>query len=595
MSAALLERLGRPITIVVGKGGVGKTTTAGAIALALADRGEATHLLSTDPAHSLGDLFGQALSADPTPSACTDRLLLEELDAARAARARIERLEPALLEVIDRGTYLDEDDARSLLDAALPGLDEIGAALRVAELARTGGRLVVDTAPTGHTLRLLDSEHVVRGWIEVFRTMAEKADAVASALVRRTVRLGAENELDQLARQLGDFSASIRDADFVVVTGPGAVVAAETDRLLGALRDRGLTVTATVAAARPGARADILLPVRSGLAGCQALRGWWTEEGRDDHPVPALTGSRAGRSPAESAPWPLPAALDRELVVVTGKGGVGKTTCAAALAVRLADDGAVALLGSDPAGSLADVIGEPVPGLTVMEADAEAELERFKDRYRAEVESAFAAIGLDHAARLDQRVMESLWGAAPPGIDELVAIGRMADELDSSAASDPTRSARIVLDTAPTGHFLRLMAMPDLALDWVHRIMRILLKYRAAGGLDAQAGALLRLAKQLRALRARLSDPSRTSIVVVTVEEPLVGAETCRLLDRLRQFDLPTTALVVNRWQAGGTGVSPAARSPVGRELPVFRAPLIAEPTGAGSLADFLRSWERVP
>jgi anion-transporting ArsA/GET3 family ATPase len=138
------------------------------------------------------------------------------------------------------------------------------------------------------------------------------------------------------------------------------------------------------------------------------------------------------------------------------------------------------------------------------------------------------------------------------------------------------------------------MAMPDLALDWVHRIMRILLKYRAVGGLDAQAGALLRLAKQLRALRARLSDPSRTSIVVVTVEEPLVGAETRRLLDSLRQFDLPTTALVVNRWQAGEAPAAPTARSLVRRELPVFHAPLVAEPTGTDALAAFLRSWERV-
>jgi arsenite/tail-anchored protein-transporting ATPase len=117
-------------------------------------------------------------------------------------------------------------------------------------------------------------------------------------------------------------------------------------------------------------------------------------------------------------------------------------------------------------------------------------------------------------------------GAAPPGLDELVAVG--------ACCRTRARGARVVLDTAPTGHFLRLVAMPGEALDWTHRIMRVLLKYRALGGLDAPGGPLLRLAKRLRALRERLADPARTAIVVVTLDEPLVAAETGRLIERLR-------------------------------------------------------------
>jgi arsenite/tail-anchored protein-transporting ATPase len=581
MVAGLLERLGRSVTFVVGKGGVGKTTTAGGLALALADRGQRTRLLSTDPAHSLSDLFRQPLDAGAAPSACTDRLVLEEVDAIAFARDRFGVLEPALREIIERGTYLDEDDAASLLGASIPGLDEVGAALRVGEAARSGDRLVVDTAPSGHTLRLLDAEAAVRAWIHVFEAMAAKAEAVASAVLHSPVRLQASAELDRLAEELGEFSRVIRRAEFVVVTGPGAVVRAETDRLVDGLRRRGLRVAATVAPARPGARADVLLPVRPGLAGCSALRAWWAEPPGAGKAAGAHSEPPAARSGSTRAGSPVPTMLDRDLVVFVGKGGVGKSTCAAALAVRLAADRPVTLMGADPAGSLADVLGGPVAGLTVVELDPEAELARFRDRFRDEVGTTFAAVGLDHAARMDREIMESLWAAAPPGIEELVAAGRLADRVGEGA--------RLVLDTAPTGHFLRLVAMPELALDWVHRIMRILLKYRAVGGVDGPADALLRLAKRLRALRAHLSDVSRTSIVVVTVDEPLVQAESARLAGRLRELGLAVGGAIVNR-SADRVPATTAGLS----SLPTLVAPLAGEPVGAGALASFFGSWTPV-
>jgi arsenite/tail-anchored protein-transporting ATPase len=163
-----------------------------------------------------------------------------------------------------------------------------------------------------------------------------------------------------------------------------------------------------------------------------------------------------------------------------------------------------------------------------------------------------------------------------------VAVGRLAAETPEGT--------RLILDTAPTGHFLRLMAMPELALDWTHRIMRILLKYRAVGGLDAPAGPLIRLAKRFRALRERLADPSRTAIVVVTLEEALVLAETRRLVQRLDGMGLSAAALLVNRAHLGEAG-------PVGDlpDLPTFRAPVVREPVGADALRAFARAWEPTP
>lgn len=581
MPAELLERLTGRVTFVVGKGGVGKTTVAGAIAVALVDSGTPTHLLSTDPAHSLGDLFGRNLGADPQPSPCGEQLTLEELDAAELVERRLQALVPGLKEVIDRGTYLDVNDADSLLEASLPGLDEIGGALRIAELSAP--RLVVDTAPTGHLLRLLDTPAVVASWLDVFEAMAGKADAVASALVGQEVRLSVEADLATLGDQMSSFEEVSGAADFVVVTAAGAVVAAETRRLAEALGSRGLRVAATVAIDRAGADAEILVPYRPALAGCAALRSLWTG-GSQSSPSTEVEATEVEATevevtaPSRRGDAGLPPELDRELIVFAGKGGVGKSTCAAATAVRLAERDRVLLMSADPAGSLHDILaGDTFADLEVRELEGEAALERLRSLYRAEVERAFAAIGLAGTARLDRAVIESLWQLAPPGLDELMSVSRLAEEVESGS--------RVVLDSAPTGHFLRLVAMPELALDWVRRIMRILLKYSAMGDLDAPAEQLLRFARQFRTLRERLVDGDRTALVVVTLDEPMAWAETDRLVARLRTLGLPLSGVLVNRT----TG--PVAARPGGT---TWRAPEVEEPKGVAALQQFTRVWERV-
>lgn len=579
MPAGLLERLSARVTFVAGKGGVGKTTTAGGLALGLADAGTPTHLLSTDPAHSLGDLFGCEPGPGPTPSPCTDRLVLEELDAARLVEERLGTLAPGLRELIDRGTYLDLEDADSLLGASMPGLDELGGALRVVQLSDV--RLVVDSAPTGHLLRLLEAPDVVRSWVEVFDAMADKAAAVAVGLVGRSAPLDVEAELERLSEEAAAFEKVAAEAEFVVVTAPGGVVAAETRRLIGTLRGRGYRVAATVAFGRDGVEADVLLPYRRGIAGCAALRSWWAgepEPERDAHSAAATPPGESAAVVASAGGGGLPVEATRELVVFAGKGGVGKSTCAAAAAVRLSESSPVLLMGADPAGSLHDILdGGTVAGLEVRELEGEGELDRLRSFYEEEVERAFASIGLDRAARMDRAVIESLWQLAPPGVDELMAISRLAEE----AATGTT----IVLDPAPTGHFLRLVSMPELAMDWLRRIMHILLKYGAVAAVDDLGGQLLRFARRFRELRERLLDADRTAIIVVTLDEAMARAETDRLVARLRTLGLPLGGVVVNR------ATAPVEPRP---DLATWRVPELEEPRGVASLREFTRAWERV-
>jgi arsenite-transporting ATPase len=452
---------------------------------------------------------------------------------------------------------------------------------------------VVDTAPTGHTLRLLDTPDVLRGWLRVFDAMAGKADTVASALVGERVRMSVEGELDTLAEEMAAFEETVASADFLVVTGAGAVEVAETRRLVSTLRERGLTVAGVVAMDRGATmddlRPDLVFPYSPGVSGCDGLRGL-VRDARED-----VGGRSSGESAAAGAEVRLgddarvgagavgssgafPPELDRSLVVFAGKGGVGKSTCAAAAAVALSERGEVVLMGADPAGSLDDVLaGESTENLEVRELDGDAELERLRTLYAEEVERAFEAIGLDRSARLDRAVVDSLWELAPPGLDELIAVSRLAAEVEAGR--------RVVLDTAPTGHFLRLVAMPELALDWVRRLMRILIKYGALGELDAPAEQLLRFARRFRALRERLVDGSATAIVVVTLAEPMVRAETDRLVDRLGTLGLPVAGVLVNR----ATGPVAPFEGQV-----TWRAPRVEEPRGVTELRHFNRAWERV-
>jgi arsenite-transporting ATPase len=279
------------------------------------------------------------------------------------------------------------------------------------------------------------------------------------------------------------------------------------------------------------------------------------------------------------------------LLLFVGKGGVGKSTCAAAVALALAHEREVTLLGTDPAGSLADVLALELPeggarsrpGLVVRQVDAPAAFGELRSRYQDSVQNAFEALGLERSAALDRRVVESFLGLAPPGLDEVFAVVAILDDLDAGRT--------VVVDSAPTGHFLRLLAMPELALDWTRQLLRVLARYRTALGLDAFTERLLLFAKQLRDLNLRLRNPDLSAAFVITQGGPLVTAETRRLLDRLEDAKLAIGAVVWNR--SPDREPLPALGE---RSAPLIRAPLLAEPpVGARALEHFLATWTLDP
>lgn len=579
MFATLLERVSTRVVFVVGKGGVGKTTTSGAIALALADQAQPTHLISTDPAHSLRDLL---------PEPCSPHLEIEEFDARTYADAFFNELRAPFVELMERGTYLDAADAASFLDLSIPGIDEVMAALRLVELLESGAqRIVVDTAPTGHTLRLLDSAAIIDSWVEAGRAMADKAAAVASALVGQRVPLAAEGLLLDWRESARRFESDIvQQGSAIVVTRAGVVIEAETRRLVQELRERGLAVAATVSVA-DGDAADFTVDWLEHPHGCDGLRAWARHliRGRG-----IGRGRGEGRGEVEEAstfstlPSPIPATSPLKLVLVAGKGGVGKTTCACAIAAGLALEKRVCIVSTDPAGSLSEVLGvavgadaiEVAPNLFARQIEAVAEFQRMRAQFRASVDEVFEQLGLHASAALDRKVIESLWDFAPPGLDEIISLIEIlehADEFDTT-----------IIDSAPTGHFLRLIEMPDIALDWVRALMRLIVKYHAAGSLDALTHDLLAFAKRLKQLKSDLSTPGTTAVYVVTLDEPLVNAETARLSSALESAGMPVAATILNRADDG-------LRFTANERW--IRAPdLHHEVVGTTALRSFLAQWE---
>ncbi len=621
----LLERLPL-LTLVVGKGGVGKTTCAAGIATHLGASGRRTLLLSTDPASSLSDAIGESLGAGPRRVRDNPRLDAMQLSARAARDAFLKRWRETIIGIVDRGTYLDAEDVAGLVDAALPGADEVFALLEIAALLRDGGgphpyeRLIVDTAPTGHTLRLLALPDTLDALVALLDEMQEKHRFMVRALTHRYRTDAADLLIETMRSEIGGLRTALTDSTrsaAVLVARGEQVVVAESARYAAALAAARIAIAAVVVNAIPQE------PNESERAALAALRDVARDEPhyglprarhapdssaeietlmtrlyplRPDNAGASAAVARAHRRPAVNGAADVQALL-RELgglalLVVGGKGGVGKTTVSCALAVRVADEGGATLLVStDPAPSIADALAQTVgdeetavagaSGLYARQMDASAAFSRFREQYQSRIDDFFEALlghGLDIAH--DRAILRDLLALAPPGIDELYSLASLGETVVEG------RFARVLIDPAPTGHLLRLLEMPVLALDWTHRLMRLLLKYKEVAGLGEMAEQLLGFAKRTRGIQALLQDPQRARLLVVTLDEPLVRQESIRLVEALRELHVPIAGALFNR-----TGTTP---SPLPTELvpAQFVAPTVEPPpVGVSELRDWSRQW----
>ena len=617
---ALLDAL-PPATLIVGKGGVGKTTCASALALCCAERGTPTLLITTDPARALPDVLGEPVGPVATRLSYAPQLEARVLDATVLREDFLGRWSGVLRQILDRGTYLDESDIAPLVDTALPGGDEIFAALELARIlsdddAPAGRRIFIDTAPTGHTLRLLELPRTFRALVRLLDSMQEKHRFMVRALTRAYRSDAADAFLAEMSALVQRLDEALRDpaaCAALLVANPQPLVIAETRRYAAALRELRIAVAGIVwnGAERgppspPDQPDDVAAYVVPRLpewpTGADGLRRWaaaLSDAGRsstDSGKRKSQTGNGKGaalRRTAEHATADFGALL-RPLTVVAGKGGVGKTSVACALALNANGGRATLVVSSDPAPSLADAFEQTIAdadtpvmdadGLCARQMDATAAFARMRDEYAARVDALFDAItgrGLDLAA--DRAIVRDLLALAPPGVDEIYALSLVADALADK------RFATVIVDPAPTGHLLRMLDMPVLALEWTHQLMRLMLKYKDVAGLGETARELLEFSRRLRVLEGLLRDGGRCGVVLVTLDEPVVRSETARLAAEVRGRGVIVTGVVLNR-ASGDVPALPVPDAPVHLQAPVASP----APVGVEALRRWASTWRRV-
>lgn len=582
-----------------GKGGVGKTTIAAATALYRAERepGQRILLISTDPAHSLADSLNQPIGDQITPIAACPNLLALEMDAGHQLAGFRKRYDVALKTIAYRGTFFDYDDIAAFFDLSLPGLDELMAIIEVADITQSKryDLVILDTAPTGHTLRLLALPDLLQNWLRVLDLMLAKHRYMVSIMGRYRPD-EADAFLSEMSAKLDGLRTLLRAGDiteFVPVVIPEAMSIAETARLASGLKELGIRTQHVIVnrversrdcrfcSLRRQGQESYLAEIEARftnwqplwaprlpheIRGTEALRIYIqaleSSEGELRRGIGALDAIEAAPTPPAGTSPGLdalvhPFALDiarKKLLLLGGKGGTGKTTVAAATALHLSQqhtDEKTLLFSTDPAHSLTDSLGQPignkvtpivgVPGLFALEMDAAALLEELNQEYRLEIQEVFDAfLGGSFDAPFDRQVMQELLSLAPPGIDELMALIKIMDFMDRSDFD------RYVLDLAPTGHALRFLEVPGLARQWFITLIRLLLKYQGLVSLTQIAEWLRVKSKQLRRIEQLLVDGASCQFIAVTIPEEMAVLETERLLQRLQALSVNCRWVVVN-------------------------------------------------
>ncbi|KAL7488214.1 hypothetical protein ACHAW6_013798 [Cyclotella cf. meneghiniana] len=670
-----------PVIFVGGKGGVGKTSISSSLAVALASSPERDWnilIVSTDPAHSLGDALDinlrqrssnarrasprprtpepvrlddpltggrlHALEVDPAAALEGFRSDLRLFDVATLSRSMGVRVSPEALR------ELGLDELHAILRNPPPGLDELVALSEVLDekYAEEYDVIVVDTAPTGHTLRMLQLPQFLDGFLMTLLKLRERLRGLISTLQMflgggDSSGMGGGNgnglDVDEALKKLEEFqrrTAKLRErlkcpksTKFVVVTIPTILSVRESQRLIKELREQGVCVSDVVInQCVGGAHSDAgdvseamktyydrrvagqkhwIAELKDACADVSQSEEYRTNAGQGGGSdrgivvkevpyydvelvgVPALgfLGSMTFADESFRRLVGFEEEVDGPKVIICGgKGGVGKTTTSSSLAITMAKAGHNAVLVStDPAhslgdaldmnlkgGSLIDVPLFGVPPISTIGSDDEGSLKAMEidptsalNEFR---ESIDKLIGKDKSGPDNSELFSTLSSIGdlldtlPAGTDEVVALAKVIQIIRRGQFD------RVVLDTAPTGHTLRMLTTPSFLADLIEKVLtvsrklnsnaavKMLLasaksKYDVDDAAESAKSALLKFQVAMYDLEDLFADPASTEFLIVTIASELAVRESTRLLNDLTfgDPDMPirVRSVVVNQ------------------------------------------------
>jgi arsenite-transporting ATPase len=569
---------GLQLLIFGGKGGVGKTTCATAAALRLAARSPQSSflLVSTDPAHSLADSL-----ADLVPPR---NLKVLELDPQEYLLDFKNKHNDKLREIASRGTFLNDEEINRFLDLSVPGLDELMAFLEISAWVekRVYDCIIVDTAPSGHTLRLLTMPEFLRKWVAMLATLLAKHRCMKWAFTRSHDRDDLDAFLDELTSSVEQMEAILQDparCSFVPVMlaevmslRETVAIVKEADRLKLPIND--IIVNKLYPESHcPVCREERYLQAcelrdlflhtsldRFALWGIPmhaeevrgriALQSFW-EEARPirEPPLPVPTPRL---SPGVGVDAGVPAAAnDTNLLIFAGKGGVGKTTLACATALHLAERSPgreVLLVSVGSTHSLSSCLDMPIsshpervaPGLTALEIDSEAEFEALKQQYAGDIEKFLESISSNFDLAFDREVLERTLDLSPPGLDEVMGLTRVMALLASGEFDV------LVLDSAATGHLIRLLELPEIIDQWLKAFFDLFLKYQQIFRLSGFSQELVLMSKNLKKLRKLLNNPAQSALYAVSIPTDMAFEETRDLLTACGRLGINVPGIFLN-------------------------------------------------
>ncbi|EOG6839417.1 TPA: arsenical pump-driving ATPase [Klebsiella oxytoca] len=540
-----------PFIFFTGKGGVGKTSLACATAVWLADQGKRTLLVSTDPASNVGQVFSQTIGHRITDISTVQNLAAMEVDPMAAAQAYRDR-------VLDPVRGLMPADVVSSIEEQLSGsctteiaaFDEFTGLLTNHELREKYDHIVFDTAPTGHTIRMLELPGAWSGYLEANPDAAanlgplvglekqqhQYSDAVKAlsdaALTRLVLVARAQvSTLKEVSHTHDELSAIGLQHQHLAINGVLPPFVGENDPLAQSILAReGKALLAMPENLANLPRSQLFLKPFN-LVGLEALRELFTES-EASMSLPTATLNTLDLPKLASLVDEL-SLTGKGLVMTMGKGGAGKTTVAASVAVSLAKRGhKVHLTTSDPAAHLSYTLDGSLPNLQVSRIDPKVETERYR---RFVLENQGKGLDAEGLAVLE----EDLRSPCTEEIAVFQAFSRIIKEADDHF---------VIMDTAPTGHTLLLLD----ATGAYHREM-----VRQMG--QTHDNVLTPM--------MQLQDPEKTKVIIVTLAETTPVLEAANLQQDLRRAEIEPWAWVINSSLAAAKPSSPFLVTRASREL----------------------------